>query len=49
MGHLAHLRADLAGATKLNSTEDRYGFFEGGHNNSAFYASPLFKQWVYGQ
>jgi len=30
------------------ATNVSYGFFEGGHNNSAFYASGLFKEWVYG-
>jgi len=36
MLHLATLGANVA-----------YGFFEGGHSNPAFYASDLFKEWVY--
>ena len=26
----------------------KHGFFDGGHNNSAFYASSIFKQWAFG-
>jgi len=35
-------------ATKFRAVRDEtYGFFQGGHNNSAFYASTLFKKWAY--
>lgn len=33
----------------MRNASVNYGFFAGGHNNSAFYASGLFKAWVYGQ
>lgn len=33
---------------QLRSSDITYGFFNGGHSNAAFYASDLFKQWVYG-
>ena len=28
-------------------TRPPVGFFEGGHNNSAFYNNPTFRQWAY--
>jgi len=32
---------------KKEQASETFGFFSGGHNNAAFYASSLFKQWAY--
>jgi hypothetical protein len=37
-GYLASLNGSIA---------PLHGFFHGGHNNSAFYASDLFQKWAY--